>query len=66
LIENLIPAHSLPEHKVTLLEGVVKREVAPVVPTAILFGKLGVSAATEAAEFVRTAVVQDGQIDREN
>jgi hypothetical protein len=44
----------------------VKLDVAPVVPIAILFGKLGVRAVIEVAEFVRTVLVQPGQINREN
>ena len=46
--------------RVALLVGAVKLDVAPVVPTAILFGKLklGVRAVFEVAEFVRTVLVQ--------
>ena len=52
--------------RVALLVGAVKLDVAPVVPTAILFGKLGVRAVIEVAEFVRTVLVQPGQMVSEN
>jgi hypothetical protein len=47
-------------HRVARLVGAVKLDVAPVVPTAILFGKpkLGVRAVIEVAEFVRTVLAQ--------
>jgi hypothetical protein len=45
-------------HRVALLVGAVKLDVAPVVPTAIKFGKLGVRSVIEVAEFVRTALAQ--------
>ena len=44
--------------RVALLVGAVKLDVAPVIPTAIKFGKLGVRAVIEVAEFVRTAFAQ--------
>ena len=39
-----MPGHAIPLQRVTLLVGAVKLDVAPVVPTAILLGKLGVNA----------------------
>ena len=61
-----MPEHATPLQRVALLVGAVKLDVAPVVPTAILFGKLGVRAVIEVGEFVRTVLVQPGQMVREN
>jgi len=61
-----MPEHATPVQRVALLVGAVKLDVSPVVPTAILFGKLGVKAVIEVAEFVRTALVQLEHTDREN
>ena len=65
-IEQLIPGHATPLQRVALLVGAVKPDVAPVVPTAILFGKLGVRAVIEVAEFVRTVLAQLQQMVRVN
>ena len=67
-IAQLIPEHATPLQRVALFVGAVKLDVAPVVPTAILFGKLklGVRAEIEVAEFVRTVLAQLQQMFREN
>ena len=51
-----------PVISVALLVGAVNKEVAPVRPIAISFGKLGVSAVIVAAVFVSVAVAQLGVI----
>jgi hypothetical protein len=51
-----------PVISVALLVGAVNKEVAPVRPIAISFGKLGVSAVIVAAVFVSVAVAQLGEI----
>ena len=57
-----MPGHATPLQRVTLLVGAVKLDVAPVVPTAILLGKLGVNAVIEVAVSVRTVFGQVKQM----
>jgi hypothetical protein len=58
--------HATPEHKVALLVGAVKIEVAPVAPIKTLVGKLlGVKAAEAVEVVVRAVTEQAGQIEIE-
>ena len=58
-----MPEHTVPEQEVALFEGAVNDELAPVGPTAIVFGKLGVSADFVTESLLSIASEQRGQTD---